>query len=88
MDDPLIFFTGCFCFALAIAGAIMTVIEFKRLEKEDLKKQILDTLEISDNDNVKTRIINNLSQNEFVTNSKNKIRSQWDTYSYFKNILN
>ena len=22
MDDPLIFFTGCFCFALAIAGAI------------------------------------------------------------------
>ena len=56
--------------------------------QEDLKKQILDTLEISDNDNVKTRIINNLSQNEFVTNSKNKIRSQWDTYSYFKNILN
>ena len=56
--------------------------------QEDLKKQILDTLEISNNDNVKTRIINNLSQNEFVTNSKNKIRSQWDTYSYFKNILN
>jgi polyphosphate kinase len=56
--------------------------------QEDLKKQILDTLEISDNDNVKTRIINNLSQNEFVTISKNKIRSQWDTYSYFKNILN
>ena len=39
MDDPLIFFTGCFCFALAIDVAIMTVIEFKRLEKEDLKKQ-------------------------------------------------
>ena len=37
MDDPLIFFTGCFCFALAIAGAIMTVIEFKRLEKKDKK---------------------------------------------------
>ena len=35
-----------------------------------------------------TRIINNLSQNKFVTISKNKIRSQWDTYSYFKNILN
>tara|TARA_Y100000389_G_scaffold205070_1_gene262691 strand:- start:5919 stop:6062 length:144 start_codon:yes stop_codon:yes gene_type:complete len=42
MDNPLIFFTGCFCFALAIAGAIMTVIEFKRLEKEDLEKQALD----------------------------------------------
>ena len=42
MDDPLIFFTGCFCFALAIAGAIMTVIEFKRLEKKDLEKRDLE----------------------------------------------
>ena len=55
---------------------------------EDLKKQILDTLEISNNDNVKTRIINDLSQNQFVNNSQKKNRSQWDTYSYFKNTLN
>ena len=55
---------------------------------EDLKKQILDTLEISNNDNVKTRIINDLSQNKFVNNSQTKNRSQWDTYSYFKNTLN
>jgi polyphosphate kinase len=41
--------------------------------QEDLKKQILDTLEISDNDNVKTRIINNLSQNEFVTIQRIKL---------------
>jgi len=37
MDNPLIFYTGCFCFALAIAGAIFTVIEFKRMEKKDKK---------------------------------------------------
>ena len=37
MDNPLIFYTGCFCFALAIAGAIMTVIEFKRMEKKNKK---------------------------------------------------
>ena len=37
MDDSLIFFTGLFCFALAIFGAVMTVIEFKRLEREDKK---------------------------------------------------
>ena len=55
---------------------------------EDLKKQILDTLEISNNDNVKTRIINDLSQNKFANNSQKKNRSQWDTYSYFKNTLN
>lgn len=37
MDNPLIFYTGCFCFALAIAGAILTVVEFKRMEKKDKK---------------------------------------------------
>ena len=55
---------------------------------EEIKKQILDTLEISNNDNVKTRIINDLSQNKFVNNSQTKNRSQLDTYSYFKNTLN
>ncbi len=39
MDDNLIFYTGCFCFALAIAGAVMTVIECKKIEKEDKDKE-------------------------------------------------
>jgi len=56
--------------------------------QEDLKNQILDTLEISNNDNVKTRIINDLSQNKYANNLHKKNRSQWDTYSYFKNTLN
>ena len=55
--------------------------------QEDLKKQILDTLYISDNDNVKTRLINHNSQNKFEKKSKKIIRSQFDTYSYFKNNL-
>ena len=55
--------------------------------QEDLKKQILDTLKISDSDNVKTRLINHKTQNKFVNNSKKIVRSQWDTYSYFKKIL-
>ena len=55
--------------------------------QEDLKKQILDTLYISDNDNVKTRLINHNSQNKFQKNSKKIIRSQLDTYSYFKKNL-
>jgi hypothetical protein len=37
MDDSLIFFTGLFCFALAIVGVVMTAVEFKRLEEEDKK---------------------------------------------------
>ena len=55
--------------------------------QEDLKKQILDTLKISDSDNVKTRLINHKTQNKFVNNSNKIVRSQWDIYSYFKNIL-
>ena len=37
MDDSLILFTCLFCFELAIVVAVMTVVEFKRLEKEDKK---------------------------------------------------
>ncbi len=55
--------------------------------QEDLKNQILETLKISDEDNIKTRLINNEPQNKFVNNSDKKIRSQWDTYDYFNNIL-
>ena len=53
----------------------------------DLKKQILDTLDISLSDNVKTRLINYKVQNIMYKDSKRKVRSQWKTYDYFKNIL-
>tara|TARA_B100000575_G_scaffold175844_1_gene140982 strand:+ start:15439 stop:17481 length:2043 start_codon:yes stop_codon:yes gene_type:complete len=56
--------------------------------QEDLKKQVLETIKISENDNVKTRLINHLPQNKFVDKSEKKIRSQWDTFEYFNNILN
>ncbi len=54
--------------------------------QEDLKKQILDTIQISLNDNVKSRLINLNKQNEFVENKNKKVRSQWDTYDYFYKI--
>ena len=54
--------------------------------QEDLKKQILDTIQISLNDNVKSRLINLNKQNEFVENKNKKVRSQWDTYDYFCRI--
>ena len=55
--------------------------------QDDLKNQVLETLYISDNDNVKSRLINHNSQNEFIINSTKIIRSQLNTYSYFKNNL-
>lgn len=54
--------------------------------QKNLKKQILDTIKISLNDNVKSRLINLNKQNEFVENKNKKIRSQWDTYDYFYKI--
>ena len=54
--------------------------------QENLKKQILDTIKISLNDNVKYRVINLNKQNEFVENKNKKVRSQWDTYDYFYKI--
>ena len=56
--------------------------------QDNLKKQVLDTLDITANDNVKTRLINSNMQNSFFRNSKSNIRSQWYTYTYFKKILN
>jgi len=53
----------------------------------DLKKQILDSLDISLSDNVKTRLINHETQNIIYKDSKRKIRSQWKMYEYFNSIL-
>ena len=55
--------------------------------QKDLKNQVLETLKITDNDNIKTRLINHKPQNKFVDNLNKKIRSQWETYKYFNNIL-
>ena len=37
MCDSLLFFTGLFCFVLAIVGAVMTVQEFKSIELKNKK---------------------------------------------------
>ena len=37
MDDSLLFFTGLFCCALTIVGAVLTVKEFKSIELENKK---------------------------------------------------
>ena len=37
MDDSLLFFTGLFCFVLAMVGAVLTVQEFKNIELKNKK---------------------------------------------------
>ncbi len=35
MNDPLLFFTGLFCFILALIGAVLTAREFKNIEVKE-----------------------------------------------------
>jgi|TARA_B110000438_G_scaffold273059_1_gene292164 hypothetical protein len=37
MDDQLLFFTGLFCFVLAVVGVVMTALEFKNIELKNKK---------------------------------------------------
>ncbi|MDT0554869.1 polyphosphate kinase 1 [Constantimarinum sp. W242] len=56
---------------------------------EGIKKEIIDTFDISWNDNVKARIINKEQDNQYrVTNSNNRIRSQFKLYDYYQEKLN
>lgn len=57
---------------------------------KELQQQILDTFNISWQDNTKARIVNQNPQNKMVksTPGATVVRSQWKTYDYFKNKLN
>lgn len=52
---------------------------------EELKKELMDILEIQLQDNVKARWLNNEQDNEYVRTTNKKIRSQVETYNYLFN---
>lgn len=56
---------------------------------KEIQKQILDTFDLSWNDNTKARIVNQHPQNKMVTPKKGAPmqRSQWTIYDYYKNKL-
>lgn len=53
----------------------------------DIKRQLIDTFDISWNDNRKARIINQEPQNRIRTNDRQSVRSQVAIYNYFKRRL-
>jgi len=55
---------------------------------EDIKQELIDTFNICWNDNVKSRILDKKQTNTYFRNENEKIRAQFDTYSYYKNKLN
>jgi polyphosphate kinase len=56
---------------------------------KDLQQEILDTFNISWNDNIKARIVNQTPQNNITKphDRESKQRSQWLTYAYYENKL-
>jgi polyphosphate kinase len=50
----------------------------------EVKKEILDTFQLSWSDNVKARLFNANQDNTYVRNDKPKIRSQFAIYEYYK----
>ncbi|MGB5981559.1 MAG: polyphosphate kinase 1 [Nonlabens sp.] len=50
---------------------------------ENIKKEILETLDICWNDNVKAREIDSKQSNSYIDNRKESIRSQYATYDYY-----
>ncbi|WP_394330426.1 polyphosphate kinase 1 [Gaetbulibacter saemankumensis] len=55
---------------------------------EDIKQEIMDTLDICWSDNVKARLINSSEVNEYKKDNKEKVRSQYATYEYYLNKIN
>ncbi len=54
---------------------------------EEVKQQLLDTFEISWNDNVKARIFNEAQDNAYRKNDSKKRRSQFEKYDYYQKKL-
>lgn len=56
-----------------------------KITQKDLKKEIVDQLEIQLSDNVKARILDKKMRNEYVKSEEKPIRAQIETYHYLKN---
>ena len=54
---------------------------------EDIRQEILDTFDISWNDNVKGRVFSAKQDNAYKKNSKAKVRSQFALYEYYEKKL-
>ncbi|WP_396600974.1 polyphosphate kinase 1 [Algibacter sp. R77976] len=50
---------------------------------EDIKKEIIDTFNISWSDNVKARLLNDSQENQYLVNNEDKVRSQFAVYDYY-----
>jgi polyphosphate kinase len=54
---------------------------------EDVKQEIIDTYNISWNDNVKARLLSNSQENKYKVDNKKAFRSQFAVYDYYQKKL-
>lgn len=54
---------------------------------ENVKQELIDTFEICWNDNVKARVFSKAQDNAYKDDSKNRVRSQFAIYDYYKKML-
>ena len=54
---------------------------------KEIKKELIDTFEICWSDNVKSRMLNALQNNDYKRNNLPLVRSQFATYNYYKDQL-
>ncbi len=59
-----------------------------KITQKNLRKELLDILEIQLNDNVKARVLDKKLKNGYVKGSEKRIRSQIEIYHYLKNKAN
>ncbi|MGR7814101.1 polyphosphate kinase 1 [Lacinutrix undariae] len=54
---------------------------------EGIKQELLDIFDICWNDNVKSRILNEIQDNQYKRNDLPKVRAQFETYDYYLNKI-
>ncbi|MEM1260264.1 MAG: polyphosphate kinase 1 [Bacteroidota bacterium] len=54
---------------------------------ENIKQELIDTFEICWNDNIKARVFSRAQDNVYKDDSKNRVRSQFAIYDYYKKKL-
>lgn len=54
---------------------------------ENIKQELIDTFTISWNDNIKARVFSKIQDNAYKDDAKNKVRSQFALYDYYKKKL-
>jgi len=54
---------------------------------KEIKKELLDIFDICWNDNVKSRILNQIQDNQYKRNDLPKVRAQFETYDYYLNKI-